>query len=147
LDVAKAFLSFFVWLAPLVVLANRVEAHFFTQFVSDYLCGFIVASALLSSSYVKAAYNSLYHPLIRITDQYLIMHFDRVIYPWNDIKKVQITRTSIEVTTKKKKLLWNTDSESIKFVPNRKELVKTLVKHCEKISIPCGSQKLIDYDF
>ncbi|MBU7023667.1 MAG: hypothetical protein HXS40_05820 [Theionarchaea archaeon] len=142
LEIAKAILSYLVWLLPVFLLRDVREAHFFVRFIMKYSVGFIVFSVMASFSYLHTAYDSLYHPVVRIEDKFLITNFDRAVWPWDYIENAKIIGSTIRLTIKKRRWPWNKNSESLSFVPKRKELVRTLIAQCEQRGIPCETQYL-----
>lgn len=133
-----AFLPFAVCIGLPVffALADAPGAQFLLKLVYDYFPLVFMVPMLHAYISLEKAYASLYHPVVRITDDYLMMNFDRAVWPWTDIEKLRITDLSIHVYVRREKWIAKEKSESLSYVPNRKELEEVLVKQCEKAGIP-----------
>ena len=141
-EIAKGILSLLICAGPFLILLYFGKVDLFSRTGITLMCFSMLLSAMVCFSYTDRAYASIYHPIVRISDEYLILDFDRVVLPWDYIKEVKIVAYAIFLTKKREKWLWNDKTERLGYVPNRKELVEKLIEYCEKYGIPCKAKYL-----
>ena len=143
LEIVKGILFFHISpvLVSILIRTHKIDLSTPTGFV--LAASAYALSVLLCSLYLARAYASIYHPIVRISDEYLILDFDRAVFAWDYIKEIKIVGCTIFLTKKKEKLLWNEKTERLSYVPDRKDFVQKLIEYCEKYGIPC-KVKLLD---
>lgn len=137
LEIVKIILLYLAFFLTVLILKDVQWAQFLIRFIMEYFCVFAIILAIETLSHFHTARDSLYHPVVRIADEFLIMNFDRAVCPWDYIENAKIIGSTIRLTIKKRRWPWNTVVESLSYIPKRKELVQTLVAQCERHGIPC----------
>ena len=137
LEIAKGILFFCICLITISILIYTRKLDLFTPTGIVFVASAQALSAWVCYSYLARAYTSIYHPIVRILDEYLILDFDRAVFAWDYIKEIKIVGSTIFLTKKKEKWLWNEKTERLSYVPDRRDLVQKLIEYCEKYDIPC----------
>ena len=148
-EIVKGILSLLICAAPFLILLYFGKVDLFSRTGITLMCFTVLLSAMVCFSYTDRAYASIYHPIVRISDEYLILDFDRVVLPWDYIKEVEIVAYTIFLTKKREKWLWNGNTWGLSgaalataFIP----VIGTQISICLGLGVICIQGEAMRYE-